>query len=333
MTSNVKLPDAPLGVAVWGVGPHARRHILPAIKACEATRLVGITTRSEAVGREVSTALDCHYWGNPDDMLADPSVDAVYVATPTGLHHEHGMRVLEADRHLWCEKSLATGPEGASALVAAGRVRGLAVFEAFMYRHHPQFERLVAFLADGQTGRVLSLNCRFGLPPLDNPGFRDTRALGGSALLDVGCYPISIALALLGPELDVAHASHLTPPTQDIDWSGHALLRSPHDGTAFLEWGYDRAYRNDLTVWCEHASFDVDRIFSKPRDLPTTIVQRDRTGRAHRVEVPAADAFATMLARFAAWSTDEVQREMQMVIAEGQARLIQAIGQHASAAR
>src|SRR5262245_16228645 len=124
-------------VALWGAGKHGRGKLLPALEAAPSIEFVGVATRDAA------------------ETLADPTIDAVLVATPTGLHADHGRAVLEAGKHLWCEK-----PLNAEGLVELGSAADLAVCEAFMYVHHPQFAR-IAELVETELGRVTSLVCRF----------------------------------------------------------------------------------------------------------------------------------------------------------------------------
>ncbi len=313
----------PVGVAVWGIGPHARRNVLPAFRSSPSTVLVGVSTRDRGVGEDVAHAHGCRYWADPAAMLADPRVHAVYLATPIGVHFTQGMQVLRAGRHLWCEKSLASSLSESRTLIATAREAGLAVFETFMYRYHPQFRTIQARVADPSFGDVVGLSCRFGLPPLDAPGFRGSRALGGGALHDVGCYVVSAASALLGPGLEVVHSDLHTPPGAEVDRDGVAVLRAPSGASSLLQWGGERAYRADLMVWGERGSLDAERVFSKPRDLTTTVRLRDLRGNVEEVPIPAADAFAEMLTRFAAASVQDGARAELMREAEEQAVLLE----------
>ncbi len=93
-------------VAVWGVGRHARKRILTAMKDAESVELIGICTRDQTVGKEEAIRGNCDYFLSSDEMLSDPNVEAVFLCTPTGLHFSQGQSVLQAGKHLWCEKAL-----------------------------------------------------------------------------------------------------------------------------------------------------------------------------------------------------------------------------------
>ncbi len=298
-----------VGVGVWGLGRHARKKILPALQACPSTILVGVTTRDGNVARDEADLYQCEYWPSPDDMLRAADVDAVYVATPTGLHHDHGMRVLHAGKHLWCEKAMAATLYQVQDLVRESRVRELALCEGLMYMYHPQFSFICDTIAGHAFGKVLSANCQFGLPHLDQPGFRFTRELGGGALLDIAPYPLSATLKLLGPELTVLQSLVSEPPGSDVDMHGFALVSTHAGACAFLEWGYERAYRNEISIWGENASLHADLIFSKPPAYVASVRVRDRHGKVEEVEIEAADSFSLMFSAFVDAVDDPARRD------------------------
>jgi predicted dehydrogenase len=317
-----------LRVAVWGLGGHAERRLLPALARCEATTLAGVTTRDAGRGVRLAEAHGCVFWPRPEEMLADGAVDAVLVATPIGCHPEHGLAVLQAGKHLWCEKSLAPSAPEAEALVAEARRRRLLLAECFMYLYHPHF--LAVEAAAARIGEIVSLSSHFFLPHLDKPGFRHTRALGGSALLDAGCYPVRAAIALLGDDLEVRHARLVQPPGFEVDMIGHATLAGPSGVTAQIAWGFGAAYRNEITVFGTEGSIDADRIFSKTTDYVSALVIRDLRGSARSEPVAAADSFVAMFAALAGAHRDEAARDALYARATAQARLLDRIREAAA---
>jgi NDP-hexose-3-ketoreductase len=296
-------------VGVWGLGRHARRRILPALDACSAVELVGVTTRDECVAREEADRYGCRAWPTPEEMLGESDIDAVFVATPTGLHYRHGARVMEASKDLWCEKTITETLAQARELVQLSREHDRAVCEGLMYLYHPHFATIRQSVADGSLGEVLSLRSQFGIPHLDQPGFRFDRELGGGALLDVAPYPMSAALALLGPELELMQAFVGRRPAVDVDTHGHALLSTDTGAGVYLEWGYERAYKNEISIWGETASLHSDFIFSKPPNHAAQISIRDMHGIVEHVEIEPADSFSLMFHSFALAVHDPSLRE------------------------
>lgn len=321
----------PTNLAVWGVGPHALKNILPAIERCDAVRLRGVCSRNSAVVAETSERLRCTGWTDAEAMLADTSLDAVYLATPTGLHWAQGQRVLEAGKQLWCEKPLAENAEQADALVTLSRSRRVVLAEAFMYLYHPQFDRIRRAVGSGELGTVHSVACRFGIPPLDRSSFRTDPALGGGAFLDVGAYPFSAFVALFpDAEPDILYCERFTRPGSAVDTSGRVVLRYGADLTATAEWRYDSAYRNEIDIWGTEASLVSDRLFSKPGDYVPRFRLMDRQGRERVEESRAANHFVEMLRAFHVMASDPAAAESERQAISRRAGLAQRIRKHSS---
>jgi dTDP-3,4-didehydro-2,6-dideoxy-alpha-D-glucose 3-reductase len=299
-----------IGVGVWGLGQHARRKILPALSSCSATVLVGVTTRNMGVACEEADRYGCSTWSTPEDMLNDASVEAVCVATPSGLHASHGLRVLRSGRHLWCEKPIAATLAEAQALSEASRQESLALCEGLMYLYNPHFSLIANMISGNSIGAVLSVRSQFGIPALKDPGFRTDPSLGGGALLDLAPYPLSATLGLIDEPWDLVDSSVHHLEGHEVDMSGHALLATGARKTvAFLEWGYSRAYRNEISVWGEHGSIQSDFIFSKPADYSPVVSLRDQYGRIERIHVDSADSFDAMFHSFSDAVFDATVRE------------------------
>lgn len=291
----------PIHVAVWGIGPHAERKILPAIAATDGLVLAGVCSRQPDRVSAATAAWGCRGWLDPDEMLADNGVDAVYVATPIGLHAEHGRRVIAAAKHLWCEKPLTMSAVDTAEILDRSREADRVVGEGLMFLHHAQFQELRRVLAEGQLGRLLAVTSRFGIPPLADPRFRNDRRLGGGALFDVGCYPVAALLALLpDADMNVAYARVRARDGAAVDTEGKAVIESAQGVVADLEWRINSAYRNELFLWGERGSVWTDLVFSKPSDHVPVLVVRDVHGTETRVSCAAEDHFVRMLTDFRA---------------------------------
>lgn len=299
-------------LVVWGLGRHALGKVLPAIAAAGGLELYGVCSRNAQRVAECSDRWNCKGWTDPASMLRDDGIDVVYVVTPIALHGEHGRRVLEAGRHLWCDKPLATSRDAVVHLMEQSSRLGLAVCEGHMYLHHPHFQQFRRYIADGRLGRVISIACRFGVPRLEQPGFRSDPTLGGGALFDVGCYPISAVHALF-PEsaASVAYASVQSRDGWPLDTDGHAVLELSNGAVAFLEWRINGAYRNEIDVWGDRGSAFTDKIFSKPADYVPLFRLRDMRGQETIEPGHAADHFVLMLQNFSEMIDDKVALESE----------------------
>jgi NDP-hexose-3-ketoreductase len=314
-----------LNVVVWGLGPHATKNILPAIDAVPELNLYGVCSRNRDVVAAACHEYGCVGWSESDRLLGDPRVDAVYLATPIGLHASHGHSVLSAGKHLWCEKPLAEGPDQVEHLVALARAEGLTLGEGFMYLHHPQFEALRRTVESGRLGQVHTVTCRFGIPALERPGFRLSPELGGGAFLDVGIYPISAMVALFPADPTVVFAEIATTAGSPVDTDGRALLRYSDGCSGTVEWRTGVAYRNEIDVWGAEGSVSSERIFSKPADHVPQLRFLDLHGTARYEWVEAANHFVRMLSSFRRLVEDENRAERERELIARRARLVGAI--------
>jgi len=177
--------------------------------ACDFVEALRASTRCQVVNA-VGSSLEkgrafAARWGLPassgtlDEMLADRRVEAVYVATPHPSHEVQAMACIEAGKHVLCEKPMTVDAAGTERLIQAARGRGVFLMEAFMYRCHPLVRALVERLRGGAIGAVRHVRAEFGFRKARDPAGRlYNLALGGGAILDVGCYPASFARLVAG---------------------------------------------------------------------------------------------------------------------------------------
>jgi predicted dehydrogenase len=299
-------------VAVWGLGRHAINRILPVVSAASGLELFGVCSRNPGSVSACSEKWKCKGWTEASSMLLDPDVDIVYVATPSNLHAEHGKRVLDARKHFWCEKPLTCELRHTLDLLELSRTYGLSIGEGFMYLRHPQFHQLAKYVTDGRLGSIKSIGCRFGIPPLEHPGFRSDANLGGGALFDVGCYPISALQALFPEEHpELRHANVVRRNGSTVDTDGLAVFALSNGAVAILEWGINCAYRNEIDIWGEEGSVFSNKIFSKPVDHVPEFRLRDSRGVESIEYGDANDHFSSMLECFRGMIDDLASAEME----------------------
>ena len=131
-------------------------------------------------------------------LLADPSLDAVYIPLPNGLHAQWTLAALKAGKHVLCEKPITSNAAQAREVAGAADGTGLVVMEAFHYRYHPLARRMAELVRGGELGRIQRVETAMCFPL---PRFSDIRydfSLAGGALMDAGCYAVH-AMRLLAP--------------------------------------------------------------------------------------------------------------------------------------
>jgi len=322
-------PSPPVGIAVWGIGEHARRNVLPAIAACPSVRLIGLASRNDSVRAAEAAKWGCGSFASPEQMLADSAVEAVYLSTPVALHAEHGLAVLAARRHLWCEKVLAASLTDAETLIAESRRVDRALCEVLMYVHHRQFKTLQARLAEGRIGKIRKIDARFVFPHLNPENMRYRPELGGGAFLDSAIYPLSAAEILAGGDPRAIEARFVRETGYAVDIGGTARLAFSSGVEALCEWGFGRPYRAEIEITGETGGLVVPRAFSKPPDFAASLVFRGPEGDRETV-IGADNHFAAMLAVFAAAAADPVLRERERDAVRRRARLLARVRQSAA---
>jgi len=199
--------NAPLRWGILSTGRIAYK-FARGVASAERSKVVAVGSRSresaERFGAECGIDR-CH--ADYEGLLADPEVDAIYLATPHHAHAEWAIKAAEAGKHILCEKPLALNHPEAMAVVEAARAAGVLLMEGFMYRCHPQTARIVELIRSGAVGepRLLEVSLCFDTPydPADRLFHPD---LAGGAILDVGCYCMSMARLLAGAAVGHAFA-------------------------------------------------------------------------------------------------------------------------------
>ncbi len=142
--------------------------------------------------------------GSYEELVADPEVDVVYVATPHPMHHPNTLLALEAGKPVLVEKPFTMNVAEARELTAAARTAGLFLMEAMWTRFLPHIAEIRRLLAEGALGEIVSVSADHGQWFEKDPAFRlFAPELGGGALLDLGVYPVSFASMVLGPPDDI----------------------------------------------------------------------------------------------------------------------------------
>ena len=295
-----------LNVAVWGLGNHAQNRILPALSAIDEIKLIGVCSRNGEVVETCAEQWDCYGWNDPERMLNSTEVDVVYIATPIGVHFSLAKQAIEAGKHVWCEKPLTCRYIDTQTLVSLAEERGKVLTESFMYLYHSQFHRVKKFVDDSKG--VYSVICRFGIPALDRPGFRNSSELCGGALWDVATYTVSALLPLFpNQQVKVIFSEMLTKKGLQVDNEGRAVLRFSQGPTAYLEWGVGVGYKNEIDLWTKDGSFFTDKIFSKPKDYRPQYQIRDLNGNESLENGEQSEQFIDMFHHFLRIMNDKKQ--------------------------
>jgi predicted dehydrogenase len=273
----------------WGLLGTARinRHLIPAIRATGRSAVYAVASRS--AGRAASYAAE---WNIPQslpsyDALLDSDIDVVYVPLPNSLHVPWTVRALEAGKHVLCEKPLALSATDVDCVAQAAARSGRVVAEAFMYRHHALTLRVQQLIADGAIGQPCSIAGAFTYLRNREHDVRLDPDLGGGALWDVGCYPVSYAQLIAGAApARVSAAQTLGPTGVDEEFAGR--ITYVNGVTAEIEASFRSEHRMAMRLSGTSGAIEIDRPF---RPAPSDHVRLVRNGIVTRIDVEGAPIF------------------------------------------
>jgi len=159
-----------------------------------------VASRKEETAREFAQKYNAsQYYGSYEQLVKDPKVDMVYIATPHAFHREQAILCLNNKKAVLCEKPLAHKYEDVKAMIEASRFNKTFLMEAMWSRFLPPVNNALELIAGGHIGQVKSLTADFGFnSPFVAKGRLYDLSLGGGSLMDVGVYPLFLALSVLG---------------------------------------------------------------------------------------------------------------------------------------
>ena len=186
----------------WGILSTANigvEKVIPGMLKSKDIEIVAIASRDKRRAAAAAKKLGiAHSYGSYEELLADPTIEAIYNPLPNHLHVPLTLMAAKAGKHVLCEKPIAITAKEAKKLLKAPS--DVLIQEAFMVRHNPQWIEIRKRIAKGEIGRVLAVHMMFSYHLVDPKNVRNLADIGGGGLLDIGCYPITIARFVLGAE-------------------------------------------------------------------------------------------------------------------------------------
>ena len=189
----------------WGIVSTAKigtEKVIPAMQKAAYCDIVGIASRDLDKANQAASALGIpKTYGSYEALLADPDIDAIYNPLPNHLHVPVSIQALQAGKHVLCEKPIGLSSDEGQQLVDAGRQHPhLKLMEAFMYRHHPQWQKAQQLVQQGGVGALRTIQSFFSYHNVDPDNIRNMAEIGGGGLMDIGCYPISLSRFIFAGE-------------------------------------------------------------------------------------------------------------------------------------
>jgi D-xylose 1-dehydrogenase (NADP+, D-xylono-1,5-lactone-forming) len=291
----------PFRFGILGVARIARG-FAEGLRGSSLVEAVAVASRQSSRAESFAAELGLRRaYGNYQALLDDPEVDAIYVALPNSLHAEWSMAAARAGKHVLCEKPLAMSEDEGREMFRVADRAGVQLLEAFPFHFQPQTAAVERIINDGTIGTVRSIQAAFSFLLADATNVRWDAALGGGALRDVGCYPVSLCRLLLGQRPSTVWAwAHWSDGGVDTRLAGTLIYA---DGTlAQISCGFDAALHRAATIVGTAGAVQTDYLNSTDRvDAPVLDLKRGADWNAawERLPVPRANGFCLEAEAFA----------------------------------
>lgn len=278
----------------WGIVSTANigvAKVIPAMQQGQYCEVSAIASRRLENAQEVARRLGIpKAYGSYEQLLADPEIDAIYNPLPNHLHVPWSLKALEAGKHVLCEKPLApTLAEEQQFYEAAQTYPHLKVMEAFMYRHHPQWQLARQMVLDGKVGALRTIQAFFSYY-LDDPGnIRNMAEFGGGGMLDIGCYAVSLARFIFGAEPRRVLGIVEFDPALKVDRLASALLDFG-TGTATFTCSTQLAPYQRVHLCGTRGRIELEIPFNAPANQPTRLFYQHESG-IEEIQLAACDQY------------------------------------------
>jgi predicted dehydrogenase/aryl-alcohol dehydrogenase-like predicted oxidoreductase len=295
-----------LSVLNWGIlGTGAiARHFAKSLEKSEHGVLAGVASRSiENAQSFVQKHSGARAYGAYEDLLADSGVDIIYVAGPHQIHAEWAIKAARAGKHVLCEKPIAVNHAQAMAIIDAAETAGVFVMEAFMYRCHPQTEKIVELVASGAVGQVRMIEASFGFnAPFDAQSRLYSNALAGGGILDVGCYPVSMSRLIAGAAQGATFANPIAVKgagwvgETGVDHQAAAVLKFEGGLIARVSTSVSVTLGNDVTIYGEIGRLCIPSPWHPvaPGETSSRLLLETEDGRKDEITVDAGKNLFTI---------------------------------------
>ncbi len=293
---------APVRWGILGAANIAVEKVIPAMQQSPHTPVVAIASRDLAKAQAAAGRHGiARAYGSYEELIADPDIDAIYNPLPNHLHVPWAIRAAEAGKHVLCEKPISLSAAEARTLLEVRDRTGVKIGEAFMVRAHPQWAAVRELIAEGRIGDLRLVVGHFSYYRRDPNDVRSNPDWGGGALMDVGCYPITLSRWLFGEEPEAVIGVLENDPDLRVDRLVSGLLEFPSGQASFTVGGQLVSFQR-MQMFGTKGRIDVEIPFSPQPDRECRILVDDGSqfagAAAEVISFPALDQYRLQGERF-----------------------------------
>ncbi len=271
---------------VLGVAKIATAKVIPAMQRAEHVEIAAIASRDIEKARAAAGQLGIpQAYGSYEELIQDPSIDAIYNPLPNHLHVPWSIRAAEAGKHVLCEKPIGLSVAETRDLIATRDKSHVKIGEAFMARTHPQWLRAEELVRSGKIGDLRVVSGYFSYFNRDPKNVRNIAEIGGGGIMDIGCYPITLSRMIFAAEPLRVHAFLDRDPEFKTDRLASVILEYQQGHASFTCSTQLVPYQR-MHIFGTTGHIEIEIPFNAPPDKPTRILVN-----GHVEEFPVCDQY------------------------------------------
>jgi predicted dehydrogenase len=287
----------------WGILSTANigmKKVTPGMLKSSQLEVVAIASRNLKRAKEAATELKIpKAYGSYEELLADPEIDAIYNPLPNHLHVPLTLQAAKAGKHVLCEKPIAITTKEAALLKKAPK--NILIAEAFMVRHNPQWIDARARVKKGEIGDIVAIQCLFSYFLRDPKNVRNRADIGGGGMLDIGCYPITIARYIFDAEPTRVTAVVDRDPKFKTDRTAGGLADFGKGRHLSFTISTQAAPYQRVHILGTKGRIEIEIPFNAPPDRPNRIfIQKMEMNAGEWISYPVSDQYQLQAEAFSA---------------------------------
>lgn len=285
-------------LGILGISGHFIKRVLIPLKNSSLIDIYAIASRSKEKAKETAEKYGIGtYYSSYEELLEDDYIKLVYIPLPNNMHAKWIKKAADAGKHIICEKPIAMNAIEAKEAIDYAKSKNVLITEAFMYKFHPQWQRVSELVDVGEIGKITLVNTVFSYSNIDPKNIRNIKTSGGGAIMDIGCYAVSVPRLIYKKE--PIRVISLTNNDKNFDTD---ILSS-----AILDFGYERAVFTVATQSYPHQRVEIfgtggiitiNIPFNTFPDVPARVTIKTDVG-IREFSTPPADHYGLEFEQFA----------------------------------
>jgi predicted dehydrogenase len=238
------------------------------IKTLENAELTAVGSRDIERARKFASEYGfSRYYGSYEELVKDPDVEVIYVASPHSSHREHTLLCLGNGKNVICEKAFAINASEVAEMIAEAGKRKLFLMEALWPPFQPFYKKAKEIIESGELGKSMHMHAYFSfIPPFDPADRKFNLSLGGGSLLDIGIYPVIDALTFLGIPDDIKATASFSPTGSEESLS---IIFKYTDGRMATLYS---SFKTNVGIGCDLLCEKGNMTVSRGRDMSQRVI-------------------------------------------------------------